>query len=45
MERAHPFADRLKNRRDVEVIEVTLQNRDELPERIAEKIKARLEAG
>ncbi len=35
MERSHPFADGLKKRADVQMIEVTRENRDRLPARIA----------
>jgi nucleoside-triphosphatase len=34
----HPFADALKQRADVEVVEVTLANRDELPARLASAV-------
>jgi len=34
----HPFTDRLKRRRDSEVIRLTRQNRDELPRLLAEKL-------
>ncbi len=34
MSRSHPFVDRLKSRSDVEIIEVTLKNRDGLVERL-----------
>lgn len=44
-QKPHPFADRLKQRPDVELVEVTRENRDTLPEEIAAKIKTRLEAG
>jgi len=36
------FVDRIKRRSDVEVIEVTRKNRDELPEELARKIKIAL---
>lgn len=35
MEKPHPFADDIKRRRDVAIIEVTRENRDWLPARIA----------
>jgi nucleoside-triphosphatase len=34
----HPFTDRLKRSRETEVIRVTERNRDELPERLAERL-------
>jgi nucleoside-triphosphatase len=34
----HPFTDRLKRRRDSEVVRLTRQNRDELPRLLAEKL-------
>jgi nucleoside-triphosphatase len=36
----HPFTDELKQRRDVERISVTRAERDELPERLAERLTA-----
>jgi nucleoside-triphosphatase len=36
------FVDQIKCRRDVEIIEVTRKNRDELPEELARKIKIEL---
>lgn len=36
------FIDQLKRRSDVEMIEVTRKNRDELPEELARKIKTQL---
>lgn len=36
---AHPFTDRLKRR--LEIIRVTAQNRDELPELLAERVRQR----
>jgi nucleoside-triphosphatase len=36
------FIDQIKRRSDVEVIEVTRRNRDELPEPLARKIKIQL---
>jgi nucleoside-triphosphatase len=34
----HPFTDRLKRRRNVDVIRLTRENRDELPARLAERL-------
>lgn len=42
MERTHPFADEIKRRGDAEVIEITLQNRDEVPGRIREMIASEI---
>jgi nucleoside-triphosphatase len=36
------FIDQLKRRRDVEIIEVTRKNRDELPEQLTAKIRIQL---
>jgi nucleoside-triphosphatase len=36
------FVDQIKHRRDVEIIEVTRKNRDQLPEELARKIKIQL---
>lgn len=36
------FVDQIKRRSDVEIIEVTRKNRDELPEELARKIKIQL---
>jgi nucleoside-triphosphatase len=36
------FTDQLKRRTDIEIIEVTRQNRDELPEELARKIETQL---
>jgi len=41
MLKANPFADALKRRKDVELIEVTISNRDVLPVGIAESIQDR----
>lgn len=38
MKKPHPFCDFLKRQEDVELIEVTRENRDELPPRLVEKI-------
>lgn len=43
MEKPHPFADRLKARSDVELVEVTRENRADLPELIAGVVKRRME--
>ena len=40
--RGNGFIDQIKRRSDVELIEVTRKNRDELPEELAWKIKIRL---
>jgi nucleoside-triphosphatase len=40
--RGDGFIDQIKRRSDVEIIEVTPKNRDELPEELARKIKIRL---
>jgi nucleoside-triphosphatase len=37
---AHPFTDELKRRADAEVVRVTAPNRDELPERVAQRLNA-----
>lgn len=39
MSRPHPFVDRIKSRSDVQIVEVTLKNRDRLAERIVDQIK------
>ena len=36
------FVDQIKSRSDIELIEVTRNNRDELPDQLAQKIKAEL---
>ena len=36
----NPFTDRLKSRRDVELVRLTHENRDRLPERIVERLLA-----
>ena len=41
--RGNGFIDQLKHRNDVEIIEVTRENRDDLPEELAQKIKIRFE--
>jgi nucleoside-triphosphatase len=41
--RGNGFVDQLKRRRDVEIVEVTRKNRDELPEELARKIRSQLE--
>jgi hypothetical protein len=38
MQHRHPFADEIKALPSVEVIEITIQNRDEVPGRIREMI-------
>jgi nucleoside-triphosphatase len=40
--KANPFTDQLKRRGDIEIIEVTRKNRDELPEELARKIETQL---
>lgn len=40
--RGDGFIDQIKRRSDVELIEVTRENRDDLPEELARKIKIRL---
>lgn len=40
----HPFTDALRRRRDVETYEVTRENRDALPARLAALVKASVEA-
>ena len=37
--RPHPFCDKIKKRKDVEIIEVTEENRDRLPDVIIEKLR------
>jgi len=37
--RPHPFCDKIKKREDVEIIEVTTENRDRLPDLIIEKLR------
>ena len=39
MSRSHPFVDRLKNRSDVKMTEITLQNRDKLESVLVNEIK------
>jgi nucleoside-triphosphatase len=41
--RGNGFVDQIKHRSDVEIIEVTRKNRDDLPEELAQKIKIQLE--
>jgi nucleoside-triphosphatase len=41
--RGNGFVDQIKQRSDVEIIEVTRKNRDDLPEELAQKIKIQLE--
>lgn len=38
MSRSHPFVDRIKSRPDVRIVEVTLENRDRLVERLVDQI-------
>ena len=38
LSRSHPFCDRIKGRKDVEVIEVNEDNRDSLPDTIIKKL-------
>ncbi len=38
LSRPHTFCDAIKNRNDVEIIEVTHANRDSLPDKIAKKL-------
>jgi nucleoside-triphosphatase len=40
--RGNEFTDQIKRRTDIEIIEVTRQNRDELPEELARKIETQL---
>ena len=37
LSKSHPFADRIRQRDDVEIVEVTESNRDRLPDRLAER--------
>jgi len=37
--RPHPLCDKIKKREDVEIIEVTTENRDRLPDTIIEKLR------
>jgi nucleoside-triphosphatase len=34
----HPFTDALKARRDIETIQLSARNRDELPDRLADRL-------
>lgn len=38
MSRSHPFADKLKSRNDVDLLKVTLENRNQLASKIIDKI-------
>jgi nucleoside-triphosphatase len=40
--KAAPFTDQLKRRSDIELVEVTQKNRDELPDELARKIRIQL---
>jgi nucleoside-triphosphatase len=40
--RGNGFIDQIKSRSDVEIIEVTRKNRNELPEELARKIKVQV---
>ena len=42
-QRGNGLIDQIKQRTDVEIIEVTRKNRDQLPEELARKIKLQLE--
>ncbi|ACB84235.1 NTPase [Natranaerobius thermophilus] len=42
MKKSHKFCDYLKNRGDTDVIEVTENNRDDLPEKLAKRIEEQL---
>ena len=42
MARPHPFADRLKRRTDVQLIEINLASRNSLSDKLAQRVKAAL---
>jgi nucleoside-triphosphatase len=43
MERRHPFVDQIKRRSDVVIFELTLENRNNLPVKITERIRVELQ--